>query len=134
VILKKQIAFCLLTFTYVLLLGHSIIPHHSHEYEDELVAHHQTHHHHDDDAEAENDISHFFSHFLHSSDGFILTASYNFTNAVYKQLTVVVLPDNFSLDEFDIPPLLIIPPAELHIYISPHSHTAGLRAPPAFIA
>lgn len=114
---------------YAILLGHNIIPHHHHSTEHELAEHHHTHHSHDGDEEGK-DLSHLFSHFIHSAEGFIFTSSNNITLSKLQLLLVAVLPDNFSLDEFLIPPLLLKQSEEHHVYISPHSHPSGLRAPP----
>jgi hypothetical protein len=132
--LKKRTAILLLTLAYAILLGHTLISHHHHDTDHDLTEHHQTNHHHNDDQEDEG-LNHLFSHFTHSADGFTFTSTHNINNTFSKQLLsfVAVLPDNFFLDEFLIPPLLRKPPAEHFIYISPHSLSSGLRAPPAFI-
>lgn len=116
---------------YAILLGHNIIPHHHHDNQKELTEHHQTNHHHDGGEES-NDLSHLFSHFIHSADGFVFTANHNISNTFSKQQFsfVAVLPDIFSLGELHVPPLLHKPPAEHLIYISPHFLSSGLRAPP----
>ena len=138
--LKKYTAILMMTVAYAILLGHSIIPHHHHDSEHDLIEHHHsdyqhTDHNHHNDAD-NKDLSHLFAHFVHSADGFIFTTSHNFTNTFCKQqLSVLaVLPDNFLIDKFFIPPLLHKPPAEHFVYTSPHSHSKGLRAPPAIIA
>ncbi len=134
--LKKYTAILLMFTAYAILLGHSVIPHHHHDTDHDLTEqHHQTEHHHDDDADSE-DLSHLFFHFPHSADGFTCITAHNFNNTFSKRLLsfVVVLPDNFLFHKFIIPPLLYKPPAEHLIYISPHSLSLGLRAPPAFIA
>lgn len=133
--LKKYTAILMMTVAYAILLGHSIIPHHHHDHDHEVTEHHQTNHHHDNDTDSE-DFNHLFSHFTHLAGGFHFTTSHNFTNTFSKQQLsdVAVLPDNFAITKFFIPPLLHEPPAEQLIYISPHSLSSGLRAPPAFIA
>lgn len=132
--LKKHTAILLMFTAYTILLGHNIIPHHHHNTDHDLTEHHQTSHNHDSEEDSEN-LSDILSHFIHSSDGFTFTGSHNISNTISKQLLsfVAVLPCNFFLDEFLIPPLLHKPPAEHFIYISPHSLSSGLRAPPAFI-
>jgi hypothetical protein len=132
--LKKRATILFLTLAYAILLGHNIIPHHHHDTEHDLTEHHQTSHNHDSEKDSE-DLSHILSHFIHSSDGFTFTVNHNISNTLSQQLFLLfaVLPDNFSVDEFIIPPLLHKPPAEHFIYISPHSLSSGLRAPPAFI-
>lgn len=130
---KKRLAFFLTAFTYALLLGHNLIPHHHHDIGHELAEHHQANHHHDDEREDEDEgLGDIFSYFFHPAEGFIFTNAYNISNTFSKQLLsiVAVLPDNFSPDKLLIPPLLCNPPAEQLIYISPHSLSPGLRAPP----
>lgn len=132
--LKKYTTILLMFTAYAILLGHNIVPHH-HDSDHDLTEHHQTSPHHHDDDHKDKWQGDFFSHFIHSTDGVTFTGSYNISNTLSKQLfsLIAVLPDNFSLDEFLIPPLLHKPPAEHFIYISPHSLSSGLRAPPAFI-
>lgn len=129
--LKKKTALLFLTLAYAILLGHNIIPHHHHDNPKKLSENHETDHH---DHDTDNDgLSHLLSHLIHSAAGYTFPATHNITNTFFKQQFsfVAVLPDNYSLDEFLIPPLLHKPPAEHLIYISPHSHPSGLRAPPA---
>ncbi len=135
--LKKRTAILFLTLAYAILLGHNIIPHHHHDHDHHATKHHDTDHHdtdhhHDDDADNDG-LNHLFAHFTHAADGFSFLTNHNITNTFFKQQLslVAVLPDNFSLDDFLIPPLLDKPPAEHLVYISPHSHPSGLRAPPA---
>ena len=132
--LKKCIAILLVTFAYAILLGHNIIPHHHHDNNQELTAHHETDHDHEDGDDSEG-LSDILSHFIHSADGFTFTVNHNISNVLSQQLflSVAVLSNNFSFDEFLIQPFLYKPPEEQLIYISPHSLSLGLRAPPAFI-
>ena len=133
--LKKYTAILFLIAACATLLGHSIIPHHHHETEQELAEHFQTNHHNEGD-ESSRDFSHNLSHFIHSSDSFTTPTVHNIGNTFYKQFRslAAVLPADFSVDEFLISPSLHKPPAEQFICISPHSLSLGLRAPPAFIA
>jgi len=133
--LIKRTAILFLTLAYAILLGHDIIPHHHHDNNQELTEHHQTSHNHDSEEDSEN-LSHLFSHFIHSADGFTFTISHNISNIFSKQLFSIVaaLPRNFSLNEFLVPPLFYKPPAEGFIYTSPHSLSSCLRAPPVFIS
>ena len=135
--MKKCTAILLMTVAYAILLGHSIIPHHHHESAHELTEHHKEHHQHDGDQET-NDLSHLFSHFTHSADGFNFTTS-NITTNIFSSRyesgsVVAILQGNFLIAKLIIPPLLYKPPAEQLISISPHSLSTGLRAPPAFIS
>jgi len=131
--LKKYTALLLMTVAYAILLGHSIIPHHHHDSVHELTEHHQEHHQHDGEEES-NGLSHLFSHFVHSADGFTTTQNNFNISFLQKQLSVVaVLPNNFYLKTFAFPLLKHKPPTEQLIYISPHFLSSGLRAPPAFI-
>ena len=137
--LKKYTAILCMTIAYAILLGHSIIPHHHHQdHEHELTEHHHSshpqadHHHHDNDADSE-DLSHLFAHFIHSTEGFVLTTNPSISSTFSKQLLsiIAVLPGNFLLSIFDIPPLLDRPPAEHLHYSFFYTCTFGLRAPPA---
>lgn len=128
--LKKRTAILFLTLAYAILLGHNMIPHHHHDSIEELTEHHNSDHHdHDTD---DNLLGHLLSHIIHSADCFTFPANHNITNTFSKQQLsfVAVLPDNFSLDEFPIPPLPDKPPTEHLLYISPHALPSGLRAPP----
>lgn len=129
--LKKRIAILILTLAYAILLGHNIIPHHHHDHDEHLSEHHGADHQHDSDADNDG-VMELFAHCTHTADGFAFTSAHNFSTMFSKlQLTfVALLLDNFAFDEFLIPPLLHKPPAEHLIYISPHSHSSGLRAPP----
>jgi hypothetical protein len=126
---RKWIAVLMITAAWAILFGHNIISHHHHEHEEELTAHYHSHHDHEDD-ETGNDFSHFFSHFLHAGNDVTFTSSTG-TNTFSKKVASAVLPDIYFSSHYDIPPLLNSPPAEHLIYFSPHSHTAGLRAPPS---
>lgn len=127
--LKKKTAILFLIVAYAILLAHNIIPHHHHDSAQEIAEHHHSHPEHSEDNKG---LSHLLSHFVHSADEFTFSPNHNFSNTFSKQLNiyVAVLPDNFSLDDFLIPPLLHNSFAEQVIYISPHSHPSGLRAPP----
>jgi hypothetical protein len=124
----------LMFIAYAILLGHDMIPHHHHDNEQELAEHHQTDHHHNDNEDSE-DLSHILSHFIHSSDGFTFTVNHNISNTFTKQLVslIAIMPDNFYQNRFLTPLFLYKPPAVNYIYVSPHSLSSGLRAPPAFI-
>ncbi len=130
--LKRRTAILFITLAYAILLGHNIIPHHHHDHDDHLTEHHDTDHHHDDDTDTD-ELNHLFAHFTHVADGFSFLTNHNITNTFFKQQLslVAVLPDIFSPDGFFTAPLLDKPPAEHLVYISPHSHPSGLRAPPA---
>ena len=132
--LKKRTAILFLTLSYVILLVHNIIPHQHHDHVEHLTEHHDTDHHHDD--EADNDgLNHLFAHFAHVDDGFSFITAHSIINIFSKQQLsfLTVLPDIFSLSEFLLPPLLDKPHAKNLIYISPHSHLYGLRAPPSIL-
>ena len=133
--LKKHIATLFLTISCATLLGHSIIPHHHHNTEQELAEHFQTNHHNNSD-ENSMDFSHHLSHFIHSADSFTTHNTHNISHTFSRQILslVAVLPNRIFFDEFLIPPLLHKSPAEHFIDLSPHSLSSGLRAPPAFIA
>lgn len=129
---KKPISLFFLLLAYVLLVGHSIIPHHHHESAKELASHHQSHHHHDHDhGDSEKGLSHPLSHYLHHSDIITFAHSHSTSNTLYHQLPVLELPEYLSIEKFTIPTLLFSPPDKPLFYHSPHTHSSGLRAPPA---
>lgn len=129
--LKKRTAILFLTLAYAILLGHNIIPHHHHGHDHDVTEHQQTNHNHPDDGD--NGMDNPYSQLIHPDDGFTFTTSHNITNTFSKQQLslVAVLPDIILLGETFIPPLLYKRFAEQVVYISPHSHPSGLRAPPA---
>jgi hypothetical protein len=134
VLIKKYIAILFLSVAYSILLGHNIVPHHHHDHEHEITESHHSHEHdNNDDDESHNDLSHLFSHLIHSADGISFITTHNITNTFSKQQLslVAILPDNFLQNDFLIPPLLQKPPAEHLVYISPHALIYGLRAPPS---
>lgn len=135
--MKKNTVVLFLILAYAILLGHNIIPHHHYHADHDLTEHHHTDHHDDSDGDEDSDdFNHLFSHFIHSADGFTIANNHKRTNTFAKQwiLIVAVLPNNFSFGSYTIPPLLDKPPARHLSYISPHSLSSDLRAPPAFIA
>jgi hypothetical protein len=125
---KKYISLSLAMVAYAILMGHSIIPHHHHDDLQDLKEHHQTNHHHDEN-EDNKDLSHIFSHFIHSADGFTLIIKHS-NSKVFIPL-VAVLPNNFSVDEILIPPLLYESRTEFLDCLFSIACTFGLRAPPS---
>ncbi|OFY86880.1 MAG: hypothetical protein A3F72_00535 [Bacteroidetes bacterium RIFCSPLOWO2_12_FULL_35_15] len=132
--LRKRIALFLLTVAYAILLGHNNVPHHHHDTDHDLTAHHHNDHH-DNSDHSSKDFDHLYSHFIHS-DIFITANNDNKINIFSKQLflKVAVSPTDFFLCDYTIQFLLHKLPEKTFIYISPHSLSSGLRAPPAFIA
>ncbi len=130
--LKKHIAILMMFIAYAIMIGHEIVPHHHHHNVEEVAEHHTDHHHHSTD---DGGLSHLLSHFIHSADGFTFSPNHKITNNFSKpQLSfVALLPDNFAFDEFLTTSFQNNPPEEHFVYISPHSHPSGLRAPPAAI-
>lgn len=130
--LKKHTAIVLMITAYAILLVHNMVPHHHHDSVHDLTEHHHADHHQDNQEDTEG-LNHLFSYLTHSTEGFTFSANHHISNTLTKQLfsMVTVIPGNYSPDKFLIPPLLHKPPAEHFIYISPHSLSSGLRAPPA---
>src|SRR5688572_30767267 len=123
--LKKFTALLFLFIAGAILLGHSIIPHHHHDHDhdhdhgQDLKEHPGSSPHHDN--EANNDLSHLFSHFIHSTDFFTVSTNKDISTSFSKQLalTVAILPADFLSIPFDIPPLFGKPPrAPVHFSIS----------------
>lgn len=132
---KRYTAILFLFVAYAILLGHNLIPHHHHDHDS--TAKHHSHGHHDNgnDENKSDDLNHILTHFMHSAEGFSFLISHNIPNTLLKQHIplVAVLPYNFSIDELQVPHLRDKPPAVYLVYISPHFHPSGLRAPPATI-
>ena len=130
---RKRSAIMFLMIAYAITLGHSIIPHHHHDSNHHLNEPYQTshHHHHDGDEEENKGISHLFSHFVHAADGFTFITQQNLSTVFF--LVIALLPNNFSFDQFFIPPLILIPSTENFNYAFLNACTFGLRAPPAYI-
>lgn len=139
--MKKQISILFLFIACIIMQAHAVVPHHHHDSGQELQAHHSSHDH-DNDHDSHDEgkeggfegLIHLFSHFTHSADGFSYVHSDNTENTISKQTVFIVvrLFDNFNIDRFTIPPLLILPASKR--IISPHSISSGLRAPPVFLA
>lgn len=133
---NKNTALFFLTFAYAILLGHSIVPHH-HDDDHQITAKHNFHEHHEhnDNESKSEDHDPNFDHFLHATDGFVVTGSHISTNNFSKQVPFfdAYLGDYFHLAEFDIPPLLLAGTADNPIYFTLHSPPTGLRAPPAML-
>lgn len=139
---KKYLSLFFLLLAYTLLVGHGLIPHHHHETTPEPVAHHHDthhqathhhhHHHHGDQEDSGSDRDH--SHFLHSTDFLRLATHSGIRITPHHSFPVAVLPGSPTLLNLPVPPLLFSPPVKLLFYHSPHTHSSGLRAPPAFVA
>lgn len=138
--LRKYTAIFFITIAYVIVLGHSIIPHHhQHEHDHKhnhnqvgIAVHHSHDHHHESDSKT-IDLGDLFSQLFHAPDDFTYKNSHSFSINFSQRLNLQVaeLPDNFSLEDFDIPPLLQWTSSGMINYTSPYSHLSGMRAPPA---
>lgn len=132
--IKKQIYIYFLFLACFLQLGHSLFPH-THKTE-----HHHDgsqHHHYDEDHSKENGLSHFFSHFTHSSDVFSTTHIEEASKIIKK-----VPGDFLAYDKPSIYSLLPAPYNEKEVvrnkeplvFISPHLHSLQFRGPPTFFS
>lgn len=124
--LKKYIAIFAMSLAWIILFGHSIIPHNHHDKE-ELMAYHALQSDHDQ-------LSAIFSHFFHGEDGILLSNTKSSDDYPAKHfiaiLTVLfgeffVNPINQATAPFPVQPNLV--------YRSPHLVCLGLRAPPVFV-
>ncbi len=132
--LRKYIVILIVSVSSTILFGHNFIPHHHHATDQSLPGNNATHHH--DADENSKDLSHLFSYLIHSAEGFTTINIQSFSNEFSRQLIpwITVLQENFTCSSLLIPPLLYKPPSQHLIYISLHSLSCGLRAPPAFIS
>jgi len=129
--IKKQIYIYFLFLACFLQLGHSLFPH-THETEHHHHGH-STHHHHDDDHSNENGLSHFFSHFTHSSDAFSTTHCEEVSKVIKKVQSDLLVLDNHSIYSFSLTfynKKEVVRNKEPLIFISPHLHSLQFRGPP----
>lgn len=125
--LKKHFAISLMFFSITLLIGHSVIPHHHHDFDD---VEHQ--HHHSNEIER-NELAHLLSHFYHAENG-VSYIHTHFENFVSKRAL------NNVVNTLSTPSLLreiYFTNKKINIYNKQESfHTlyllyySGLRAPP----
>lgn len=133
----------LLLFAQVVILGHSVIPHHHHT-DSSTQHHHHTdssaqHHHHQDNEEPseDNSLQLIFSSLIHSGEHLTFTQSENVKVVITKKafLSLDALPGEFPI----IPDYVVrhqkhtFPPNNQIIYQSPLDGSSSLRGPPAFI-
>lgn len=151
--LKKYIALLFLCISNLIIIGHDIIPHEhfGHTEDVELTLHHESghghdHHHtvpssdHDSDEHEDehSSLGDLFAHFIHTGSYFPESENQFVQGKVLKDAPTIaslVMPitirkedDSFSINQqnncwHDKP-----------IYISPHSLSSGLRAPPVSIS
>lgn len=128
----RNTAILFLALAYVILLGHSFIPHHHHNH-DTNTHHEASHHEHDAGTEG---LNHIFAHFTHESDGLFFTANHNISSAFSKnQISFpVVISDNSSVEYLHLPALLLRAILLSDDWVMQVPHLFRLRAPPtAFI-
>ncbi len=132
---RKQTAILMLFIAYAILLGHNNFPHHHHDTEQELVHHYQNHHQNESDQK-DGDLSHHLSHFIHPFDDYTFPTKHDHSPTFSRQVhsSVAVLPDHFFFTKFATRQFPFSIPREHLYYLSSHSPSSGLRAPPAFIA
>lgn len=114
---------------YIVLLGHSIIPHHHHDSEADLAAHHTTEHQHDHD---QTSLPNLLGHFLHSEAIFTSTVTYQLHPSLVKLFPVVVfdLSKMLTISELQNFPYTIDLPPEFNITCLDYRKSYGLRGPP----
>jgi hypothetical protein len=139
---QKTIAWCLVSVSYSLLLGHSIFPHHHHLPDLPTSSHtNSPHHHHPADKTDHhhqpiennespcNNWSHFFSQIMIAGDGIVIPPENVYSRS--QSHLVATIPDlphfvyNSAAAESDY-----LPPGNSFYYTSPPYLVAGLRAPP----
>lgn len=134
--IKRKIHICFLFLACFLQLGHSLFPH---THETEHHHHHgNSHHHHDDDDHSNgNGLSHFFSHFSHSSDTFSTTHTEDVSKIVKKVQRDLLVFDNPSIYNLSLTfynKIEVVRNKEPLIFISPHLHSLQFRGPPTLFS
>lgn len=147
---KQCLAFILLGFSSILMVGHDIIPHHhasndhhhhsKHDQKDSHYSHHShSNKHHSDSknsSEDEGAIGDLLSHFVHTGDFSMQESSVKYSSEIGNENSDS--PSTSFVDYF-----LFIPAVNSQskgynckgpIYIPPHSNSKGLRAPPVFFS
>ncbi len=138
--LKRYTSILFLCLANLVMLGHSVVPHHHHKAEG-VVGHdhgdHADHHvdfHHDDDHGSdqgeESDHELPFSHFAHSTLAYVAGHDCGACQQVLGGTGL--LTHGLLVPDPTIQHLPDKPPTEPPIYNSPHSLCSGLRAPPSF--
>jgi len=115
---------------YAVLLGHSIVPHHHHETEADLLAHHASAHQHDHDHAS---LPNLLGHFVHAEDVFTSTVSLLLYPSLLKQTPVIVLDFSkiLTINGIQNFPYSIEQPPEVNIYCFSNRKSSGLRGPPS---
>jgi hypothetical protein len=128
--MRKFFILFLFSLAYGVVLGHNFVPHHHDHEQDHKHSHEHSSNHHDDEHD-DGLLNHLFDDFSHDSQNYtVQKASANCLN--FYVVISVIIPDNFSLNELLIPPLLHYEPFYIVSISDPGSKTFGLRAPPAF--
>ncbi len=133
--MRKQISLVFLLVAYVILLGHSIIPHHHHETNSEVVAHHETHHLYDVEHSAD-DLGHLLSHFVHPVDVFTTDRQHYTSDFSFLNFTtfLAIIPNAISYTVNELIAIQYKPPISDFILDSSFPIIQGLRGPPFFIS
>jgi hypothetical protein len=135
--LKRYSIIAFLIFSYTIVLGHSIIPHHHHDEDHEMehsLPHYDDHHHSDKDHPDDEDsgLAHDLGNYFHAGEtGDFYQQS---TNAKISYSTFatayIIAAFDFKIEPYEGPPPVVrhshehLPP--LQRYLS----SKGLRAPP----
>ncbi|MFP5471622.1 MAG: hypothetical protein ACLGGV_08485 [Bacteroidia bacterium] len=134
--MRKYLILCFLVFSYIIVLGHGLIPHthHNHHNESKYHQHHSDNHQHNHDEnhdEKNDDLDDFLAHFPHSSYTtdikFTLANDVNELEDVYYVNYLIKYDFSFEviLSDKESPPDIV---AQIHSdYIS---NSSSLRAPP----
>ncbi|PZR12180.1 MAG: hypothetical protein DI539_20240 [Flavobacterium psychrophilum] len=120
----KSIRFIVSLITSIILLGHSLVPHH--HADQHAPGHHHEHHKHEHKG-----ISDLFSHHCHSADCFTSIQKHEVSKTVYQQLPATIQQQSqfIALQAYHKPVKQLYDCK--YIYISPHLVSLDFRGPPS---
>ena len=133
--MRKHLGLFFLLLAYVILLGHSIIPHHHHESHSEALTHHDIEHVHDD-GHGSTDIGHLLSHLMHADEDFTRVI-HKVGSQVFNRSTVIIatiVTDAFCFSLFPDTTFQLKPPDTEVNLSSIYQETSALRGPPSFLS
>jgi hypothetical protein len=147
---KRYASALFLCIASLVMLGHSVLPHHHHGSSEVFANHHGHDHGHDDglpDQHHDGDHgkgyahdhdggdSHPISHADHSEYPYTLSSGQKVFEALSWEASVALQPQSLLIAAVDNEHLQAKPLFKsLPIHESPHALASGLRAPPIFIA
>jgi hypothetical protein len=140
---KRYASVLFLCIASLVMMGHSVLPHHHHHtIHGESVTHHSHDHghgdlpdHHGADHDHEGGAGHPISHADHSEYPYTLSSGQKVFEALSWEASVALQPQSLLIAALDSEHLQVKPLFKsLPTHESPHALASGLRAPPIFIA